>query len=173
MQRGPQFTLIANFWTLSKFKLSFKFWIIVICLWGILIKNLALSSLLSFFWVITLTLSFLPVLDVTFTGDWSSLTGDRDDYLTGDLHCPFIGDAFSLTRDVGPFTMDVTFLFLVRLMRVVLTSAAVFNQKMYSFVMKITIFFIWWRFIWRYLRIIRRGTNIWVVSVFFSIILTF
>ena len=64
---GGHFTLIVNFLNLIKIHalhtlwLSFKFWIIAICLWGILIKNLLTwPYLFSFFIsnvrVITLTL---------------------------------------------------------------------------------------------------------------------
>ena len=56
------------------------------------------------------TYRFWPVLDVTLTGDWSSLTGERDNSLTGDLRCSLTGDMFSLTGDVGPFIGDVNFL---------------------------------------------------------------
>ena len=130
MQKGQgQFTLIVNFLNLNftlivnflnlnflNFKiqarhnlwLSFKFWLIAICLWGILIKNLLTWPYL--FSESLLLPCFLPVSDVTLIGDWFSLTEDRDNSLSGYLCCSLAGDTFSLTGVVGLFIGDVTFL---------------------------------------------------------------
>ena len=69
------------------------------------ILNHGHESFVFFFWLSPCR--FLPVLDVTFTGDWSSLTGEWGNSLTGDLHCSLNGDMFSLAGDVGPFSGDV------------------------------------------------------------------
>ena len=103
MQRGAHFTLIVNFLNLIKIQalhtlwFSFKFWIIAICLWGILIKKPLTRSYL-FSELLLSPCRFLPVLDVT---------------LTGDLRCSLSRDMFSLTGDVGAFTGDVNFLCLL------------------------------------------------------------
>ena len=117
MKRGDHFTLIVNFLNLIKIQalhtlwLSSKFWTIAICLWGILIKNLLTwPDLFSFFESLLSPCRFVPVLDVALNGDWSSLTGKRDNSLTGDLRCSLTEDMFSLTGDVGPFTGNVNVL---------------------------------------------------------------
>ena len=176
MQRGGHFILIVNFLNLIKIQALHTLWLFQIlnhslCLWGILIKSLLTwpdlfsESLLS-------PCRFLPVLDVILTGDWSSFTGERDNSFNGDLHCSLTGDMFSLTGDEGPFTGDVNFfcflwdwweLYLPFLMFVVRKCTLLSWKWLYSS---------WWRFIWRYLRIIRRGTNIWAVLGFLSVGLT-
>ena len=91
---------------------SFKFWILAICLCGILIKNLTWRYLFSFFLVIILALSFLTCFRCALTGDWSSFTGNKDNPLTGNLRCSFTEDMFFLIGDVGRFTGDVKVLYL-------------------------------------------------------------
>ena len=117
----PHFTLIVNFFNLIKIQalhtllLSFKFWIIAICLWGIQIKKPPHLTL-SFYLFPESLLSpccFLPVLDATVTGHWSSLTGDMDNSLTVDSHCSLTEKMLALTGDVGLFTGDVNVLCLL------------------------------------------------------------
>ena len=94
---------LSIFWTLSKFKLCTPYD--------------SISSIYEVYWLKTFSLGlifflfpesllssccFLPVLDATLTGEWSYLTGDSDNSLTGDM--------LSLTGDVGPFTGDVNVL---------------------------------------------------------------
>ena len=136
--------------------LSFKFWIIAICLWGILIKNLLTWPYLFLFsWSLLSPCRFLPVLNVFLTGEWSSLTRDRDNSLIwGFTVLPHWGYVFSHRRCRSLHWGCWLFMFLVGLMRAVLTFSAVCSQKMYFFVM--AVFLIWWRSIWRYLRIVRR-----------------
>ena len=172
MQSGGHFTLFVNFLSLIKIEalhflwLSFKFWIIAICLWDILIKNLLTwPYLFSFLWVITFTLSFLTYFRCQ--SHRRLVVSQRG--FTLFLHWRYV---FSHWRYRSLYWACPLFLFLMRLMKVLLTYSAVCSQKVYSFVQKMAIFFIWSRFKWRYPTIARWGINTWVDFGFLSIGLT-
>ena len=132
------------------------------------IKNLFTWPDFFFSWSLHSLWRFLPVLVATLTGDCSLLTGDKDNCHIVGLCCSLTEDMFSRTGDVGSFAGDVKFwCFLWKWWEMYLTFL------LFTIVMKMVIFLIWWRFIWRDLRIITKGTKIWVVFVFINIDLSY